>query len=93
MKQLSLLLALVGLAVSAVLVAWFDAGQVLQAALSVGWRGFLLLALWQAGLASQVRLDRPTRPDGLAGLECLTWSRCPAGLDIAAGLAQPGGMA
>ena len=50
MKRLSLLLALLGLAVSAVLVAWFDAGQVLQAALSVGWRGFALLALWQAGL-------------------------------------------
>ena len=50
MKRLSLLLALAGLAVSALLVAWFDAGQVLQAALSVGWRGFGLLAAWQAGL-------------------------------------------
>ncbi len=50
MKRLSLLLALIGLAVSALLVAWFDAGQVLQAVLSVGWRGFALLSLWQAGL-------------------------------------------
>ncbi|HEY0207331.1 MAG TPA: FKBP-type peptidyl-prolyl cis-trans isomerase [Acetobacteraceae bacterium] len=50
MKRLSLLLALVGLAVSALLVAWFDAGQVLQAVLSVGWGGFALLSLWQAGL-------------------------------------------
>ena len=50
MKRLSLLLALVGLAVAAALVAWFDAGQVLRAALAVGWRGFLLLGLWQAGL-------------------------------------------
>jgi len=50
MKRLSILLALAGLAVSALLVAWFDAGQVLGVALSVGWRGFGLLALWQAGL-------------------------------------------
>ena len=50
MKRLSVLLALAGLAVSALLVAWFDAGQVLGVALSVGWRGFGLLALWQAGL-------------------------------------------
>ncbi len=50
MKRLSLLLALVGLVLSALLVAWFDAGQVLQAVLSVGWDGFALLALWQAGL-------------------------------------------
>ena len=50
MKRLSILLALLGLGVSALLVTWFDAGQVLDAALSVGWRGFGLLALWQAGL-------------------------------------------
>jgi len=50
MKRISILLALAGLAVSALLVAWFDAGQVLDVALSVGWRGFGVLSLWQAGL-------------------------------------------
>jgi putative membrane protein len=50
MKRISILLALAGLAVSALLVAWFDAGQVLDVALSVGWRGFGILSLWQAGL-------------------------------------------
>ena len=50
MKRISILLALAGLAVSALLVVWFDAGQVLDVALSVGWRGFGVLALWQAGL-------------------------------------------
>ncbi len=50
MKRLTIVLALAGLAVSALLVVWFDAGQVLDVALSVGWRGFALLSLWQAGL-------------------------------------------
>ena len=50
MKRISILLALAGLAVSALLVAWFDAGQVLGVALSVGWQGFAVLSLWQAGL-------------------------------------------
>jgi len=50
MKRISILLALAGLAVSALLVAWFDAGQVLGVALSVGWQGFGVLSLWQAGL-------------------------------------------
>lgn len=50
MKQLSILLALAGLAVSVLLVAWFNAGEVLDVALSVGWWGFGLLALWQMGL-------------------------------------------
>ena len=50
MKRLTVVLALAGLAVSALLVAWFDAGQVLDVVLSVGWRGFALLSLWQIGL-------------------------------------------
>ena len=50
MKQLSILLALAGLALSVLLVAWFNAGQVLEVALSVGWGGFGLLGLWQLGL-------------------------------------------
>ncbi len=48
MKQLSIALALAGVAVSALLVAWFDAGAVLGTAVSVGWQGFGLLALWQS---------------------------------------------
>lgn len=50
MKQLSVLLALVGVALSATLVLWFDAGAVLRAATSVGWGGFALLAAWQAAM-------------------------------------------
>lgn len=50
MKSLTIVLALAGLAVSALLVMWFDAGQVLNVVVSVGWRGFALLSLWQAGL-------------------------------------------
>ncbi len=50
MKRLTVLLALAGVGVSALLVAWFDAGQVLDTVLSVGWLGFALLSLWQAVL-------------------------------------------
>ncbi len=50
MKRISILLALAGLAVSALLVARFDAEQVLGVALSIGWQGFAILSLWQAGL-------------------------------------------
>ena len=50
MRRLSILLALAGLAVAALLVLRFDAAQVLGAALSIGWRGFLILLLWQAVL-------------------------------------------
>ncbi len=74
MKRLSLLLALVGLAVSALLVAWFDAGQVLQAALSIGWRGFALLALWQAGLFLLLGLAWAAVLPGVRP-GCLVWGR------------------
>lgn len=50
MKRLSIVLALAGLAVSALLVLRYDAAQVLGVALSVGWRGFGLLVLWQGAL-------------------------------------------
>lgn len=50
MKQLSVLLALGGVALSALLVLWFDAGAVLRSAVSVGWAGFGLLSAWQAGM-------------------------------------------
>ena len=50
MKRLSVLLALAGLGVAALLLAWFDAGQVLATVLSVGWWGFGVLLAWQGGL-------------------------------------------
>ncbi|MBC7800502.1 MAG: flippase-like domain-containing protein [Gemmatimonadaceae bacterium] len=50
MKRISIVLALAGLAATAGLLAWFDAGAVLDAALSVGWPGFSLLLLWQMAL-------------------------------------------
>ena len=50
MKRLAVLLALAGVGVSLLLLAWFDAGRVLDTALSVGWRGFALLSLWQGVL-------------------------------------------
>ena len=50
MRRLSILLAVAGVAVAAMLVLRFDAGQVLGAALSIGWLGFAVLLLWQAVL-------------------------------------------
>ena len=50
MKRISILLALAGLAASALLIVWLDAGQVMRVMVSVGWHGFLLLALCQGAL-------------------------------------------
>ena len=50
MKIVSLLLALVGLALATGLVAWFGFTEVLEATLTLGWGGFLLLCLWQGVL-------------------------------------------
>jgi putative membrane protein len=50
MRRLSRLLALAGVALAAMLVLRFDAGQVLGAAVSIGWAGFTVLLLWQAVL-------------------------------------------
>jgi glycosyltransferase 2 family protein len=46
-KKLSYVLALLGLLLSTVLIAWFDVGRVAASALSVGWGGFALLIAWQ----------------------------------------------
>ena len=46
MKQLSVVLALAGVAAAAVLVVWFDAGAVLQAIAGVGIGGVALLLAW-----------------------------------------------
>ncbi len=74
MKRLTIVLALAGLAVSALLVVWFDAGQVLDVALSVGWRGFALLSLWQAGLFLLLGLAWATVLPGLRP-GVLVWGR------------------
>jgi putative membrane protein len=50
MRRVSILFALAGLALAALLVVRFDAGQVFREALSIGWRGFAVLLLWQAVL-------------------------------------------
>ncbi len=47
MKKLSYILALLGLLLSTVLIAWFDAGRVAASALSVDWGGFALIVAWQ----------------------------------------------
>ncbi len=47
MKQISLALALVGIALATTLVGWFGVGHVAAAIMSVGWRGFGVLTLWQ----------------------------------------------
>jgi putative membrane protein len=47
LKKLSYLLALLGLLLGTLLVAWFDVGRVVDTALSLGWAGFALLIGWQ----------------------------------------------
>ncbi len=47
MKKLSYVLALLGLLLGTLLVAWFDVGRVAAGALSVGWGGFALVVAWQ----------------------------------------------
>lgn len=51
MKRVPIILCLAGVAVAGLLLIRFDAGQVVGAALSVGWQGFLVLLLWQGVLA------------------------------------------
>ncbi len=50
MKKLPIILALLGLALGTVLIGWFGASGVVDAALSLGWRGFFWLLLAQFGL-------------------------------------------
>ncbi len=47
MKKLSYVLALLGLLLGTLLIAWYDVGRVATSALSVGWGGFALLIAWQ----------------------------------------------
>jgi putative membrane protein len=50
LKTLSVVLALVGLALGTVLVAWFGFAEVFAATLAAGWGGFAVLSAWQMGL-------------------------------------------
>ena len=56
MKKLSLLLALVGLALGTLLIGWFGAGGVFAAALALGWRGFFWLIACQLGILALLGL-------------------------------------
>ncbi len=46
-KPLTIAIALIGLAVATVVVTWLGAGKIWQAILTLGWRGFCWLVLWQ----------------------------------------------
>jgi putative membrane protein len=46
-KKLSYVLALLGLLLGTLLIAWYDVGRVAAGALSVGWGGFALIIAWQ----------------------------------------------
>ena len=76
MKQISLALALAGLALGTLVIGWFGFGRVAEAALSVGWGGFMLLAACQVALFAILgmawRVLLPGRP-GL--LWVMTWGR------------------
>lgn len=74
MKTVSVLLAIVGVAVAMLLLAWFDVGAVVAATLSIGWGGFAVLLAWQGAtfllLASAWRVIMPgVRPS------LLVWGR------------------
>ena len=75
MKPISILLALVGLALGTAVIGWFGADRVIAAALSVGWAGFVLLLLGQLllfavlGLAWDVIMPRRDL------LRITTWGR------------------
>ena len=75
MKQVSILLALAGLALGTAVIGWFGADRVIAATLSVGWGGFIILLVGQLllfavlGLAWNVIMPRR----GL--LRIMTWGR------------------
>jgi putative membrane protein len=50
MKTVSVVLALAGVGVSLLLLTWFDIGAVWAATISIGWTGFALLLVLQAGM-------------------------------------------
>jgi putative membrane protein len=74
MKTLSILLALIGVGVSLLLLAWFDVGDVWAALLSIGWGGFGLLLALQAGLFVLLATAWCVVMPGV-GLRLLVWGR------------------
>ena len=74
MKTVSLLLALLGLALLTGLAVWLGAGGVMRAVLSAGFGGFALLVIWQVGtdivlaLAWRIACPRPLLDIGAASL-------------------------
>ena len=74
MRRLSILLALLGLAVAAALVVRFDAAEVLRAMLSVGWSGALVLLLWQGLIFVLLGLAWRSVQPGLCA-RVLIWGR------------------
>jgi putative membrane protein len=74
MRTLSILLALIGVGVALLLLTWFDIGDVWTVTTSIGWGGFALLLLLQAGLflllASAWCVVMPA-----AGLRLILWGR------------------
>jgi putative membrane protein len=50
MRRLPILLALAGVGIMLLLLAWFDVGAVWDSIRSVGWSGFLILVAWQGVL-------------------------------------------
>jgi putative membrane protein len=74
MKRLSVLLAIAGLGVAALLLAWFDVGAVWAATVSVGWAGFLALLAWQGVLFVLLGLAWTTVLPGVSPA-LLVWGR------------------
>lgn len=66
MKKLSILLALLGLALGTLLIAWFGVGGVFDAAIALGWVGFFWLLLCQLGILALLGLAwRVLLPKGM----------------------------
>lgn len=49
-KTVTIAIALIGLALATVVVTWLGAGKIWQAILTLGWRGFSWVVLWQLGV-------------------------------------------
>jgi glycosyltransferase 2 family protein len=76
LKQVSILLALAGLMLGTGVVGWFGFDRVGAATVSVGWRGFALLAACQVGLFGILGLAwRAIMPHRMATLRAITWGR------------------
>ena len=74
MKRVSVLLALAGVGLALLLVAWSGAGAVWSATASIGWGGFLVLMLWQGLLFVLLALAWSVVMPGVRP-ELLAWGR------------------